>query len=253
MRPALIAADVDLLVKPVWSSDGANLVFRRSAPAAEGAGDFRLVSIELATGTERELVFSSGVAVFPVAFAPDGKRLFYVRVGTNASDLFVIDVASGEQHEAGRLADGLTRDWALSPTGDRLAYLEMTFADGQILSRAYVLDIATAVRRPASDARGDNYSPIWSARGDLALGQAGGATSGVTTFRGSETFTLAGPARGFDVPLAWSPADDGLAVRSFDGSSAMAPGGAALTVVRPDGRRTTIASGEVTFLGWTNP
>ena len=63
--------------------------------------------------------------------------------------------------------------------------------------------------------------------------------------------TLAAPARGFDLPLAWSRSGSNIAVRSFDGTSVTAPGDATLSVVTLGGSRQVIAHGEVTFIGWT--
>jgi hypothetical protein len=210
------------------------------------------VLLDLATRTERELVTSPEAALFPVAFSPAGDSLYYVRVHEAGSDLFALDLTSGAGEEIALLATGLTRDWSLAPAGDRLAFLELSVEAGAFSSRAYVYDFATGLRQPVQATAGDEFSPIWSADGALAIGRSDTATTGAGALRthGRETLALAGPARGFDVPLAWSSASGGLAVRSFEGVSAMTPGRSALMVVQPDGRRTTIATGEVTFLGW---
>jgi hypothetical protein len=68
-------------------------------------------------------------------------------------------------------------------------------------------------------------------------------------------YTESGPVgeieKGFDVPLGWSRSGAAIAVRSFDGSSISAPGNARLDVLAANGARKTIATGEVTFIGWT--
>jgi Tol biopolymer transport system component len=247
-RPGLLAGGVDLRVEPVWSRDGGSVAVRRSAYEGDAA-EYRLVSIDIETKVERELARSREGALFPVAFAPDGGSFYYVRVRADASDLLARDLASDKQREVARLADGLTRDWTLSPEGERLAYLEMAFAGSRATSRAFVLDIETGLRQPQGRQDVDAFNPAWRADGALALGQAGMAMGVVVS--GGEANALPAPQRGFDVPLAWSAAGDGLAVMSFDGNSALAPGRSVLTVVRPDGRRTTISAGEVVFLGWT--
>lgn len=253
--PEALAANVDLLVKPLWRPDGAGLVVRRSTASTLDSGHFRLVYVDLETRTERDIAFANGAALFPIAFTPGGNELLVARLSTDASDLLSLDLQSGAVREVGLLAAGLTRDWSLSPAGDGLAYLEMSLAGSQVRSRAFVLDLATGVRRPVTDGAGDDFAPIWTKTGALTIGRAGanGAGSGLLTLRPGEDATLAPSARGFDVPLGASPTAEAIAVRSFDGASALAPGRPVLALVRTDGDRTTIAGGEVTFLGWTNP
>jgi hypothetical protein len=253
-RPEAITANVDLLVKPVWRPDGAGVVVRRSGRPAGELDQYRLVYVDLAAKTERDVAFANGLSLFPIAFRPASNELLVARLSTDASDLLILDVESGATREIGVLASGLTRDWSLSPAGDRLAYLELAMEAGQMRSRAYVIDLATGVRTAATDGDGDDFAPVWGADGALTIGRAGNdrGTSGLITVRSGESALAPAPA-GFDVPLAASPTADGLAVRSFDGASARAPGRAVLALIRPDGSRTTIAGGEVTFLGWTNP
>jgi hypothetical protein len=249
-EPLLIARGVDLLVPAVWSPDGGNLIFRRSrAPTPSRPGEFRLFALDVATGAERELAYSESNALFPVAVAPDGSRLYYVELGFDGSRLNATDLASGASRQIAVLSDGITRDWTLSPSGDRLAYLVMELSSGVISSRAHVLNLDTGIATPAT-ITSDAFSPKWTSTGALVLGRAsqGDAPGGLVS--DSNALTLPAPTRGFDVPLAASAATGAMAVRTFDGSSAMAPGNAVLAVLTPDGARLTIASGEVTFLGW---
>jgi Tol biopolymer transport system component len=254
-RPEAVAANVDLLVKPVWRPDSSGVVVRRSTATTPADGEYRLVYVDLETRSERDIALARGLALFPIAFTRTTNELLVARLSSDASDLLALDIASGAAREVGVLASGLTRDWSLSPSGDRVAYLEMTLTGAQAGSRAYVLDLATGVRTTATDGAGDDFAPVWSADGSLTIGRAGanGSASGLITLRAGEAPAIQLAPSGFDVPLAASPADDGLAVRSFDGASAIAPGRPVLTVIRPDGARTPIAGGEVTFLGWTNP
>jgi len=243
-----LASSVDLLVKPLWSPDGGSLVYRRSA----GGSALGLYLHDLASQTERELV-DGGSALFPVAFTPAADALYYVSVRADASDLHRLDVASGETSQIARLADTLTRDWALAPAGDRLAYLEMSFSAGLVSSRGRVLEIASGEVESASSADADAFGPVWTAAGALTLGHDAAGETGGALFQQDGTMTaLPAPRSGFDVPLAWS-ADKYLAVRRFDGPSAADPGRATLEVVTTTGGRTTIATGEVSFLGWITP
>ena len=253
-EPVLLARGVDLLVAPVWSPDGASLVARRSA------GAYQLVALDAASGGERLLV-ASEAALFPVAFAPaspagrpDGARLYYVELTRAGSELLAVDLATSATARVARLADGLTRDWALSPAGDRLAYLTLNVDQDSVSTRAFVLDLATTAVTPIGEADADAFSPVWSADGALAIGSLrdGRAGAGLIRISDGRASRLPGPARGFDVPLA-ATSDGGFVVRAFEGASTAAPGRSVLAVVGAGGRRQTIATGEVTFLGWIEP
>jgi Tol biopolymer transport system component len=250
-EPRLLAADVDLLVKPLWSSSGEALVFRRSALRNQADSDFRLVLLNATTGEERELAASPQAALFPVAFAPDGESLLYVRLGAAGSELHAVDLNSGDQKLIALLSPDLTRDWSLSPAGDRLAFLEMAFSTQRMSSRAMVLDLATGSVAPVSGVEADEFSPVWNGSA-LSLGRLAGA-GGVAWASEDGLAALAPPERGFDVPLGWSDSGRSLVVRTFEGRSALAPGRSSLTLVTDGGARLHVASGEVTFLGWIGP
>ncbi len=248
-RPKMLASGADLLVRPVWSADGDTIAFRRSTPRPDAAGDFQLVAVDVAAGTERLLVESSEHAVFAVGWA--GDVFYYVRLRPDGSDLLSLD-RSGRQQDVGVLSDYLTRDWSLSPDGRRLAYLALYQVGRQLTSRALVLEIESGRLAPAGNETADEFGPVWSPSGEVAVGRlvAGDAVGGVYVVSPAGAMALASPKRGFDVPLAWSPSGSLLAVRTFSGSSIGDPGAPALALVDPRGHRSNVVSGEVTFLGW---
>jgi hypothetical protein len=241
-EPVLLARGVDLLVEPLWAPNGAFAVVRRS----RGDGDFRLVAIDLRDAAERELV-ASGSALFPIGFEAAGS-LLYALLDADGSHLHRVDLATAQVTGLATLSPGLTRDWALSPDGTRVAYLELSRTAAGIASQAYVLDLGSGQSTPASATTSSAFGPAWTAAGKLALGYLVEGRGGGVSLDGS---ALTPPARGFDVPLAFA-ADGRLAVRSFAGASLAAPGEASLVVIDGSGKRSTIGMGEVTFLGWTN-
>jgi len=261
--PALIGRGFDLRVRPVWAPDATRVVARRSgvvlapgpAPAALGPGSafsttdgpYELVLVRLATGAVSPLV-SSEDALFPVGFTPDGLAFYYTSISLDGSDLNRLDLASGASVLAAHLSDDISRDWALSPDGGRLAFVTLAQYGARTSSSVHVRDIATG-ETVTSVLPADEFGPSWSPAGDLTYGRLTGSrsTTAVVVAGGA----IAGPARGFDVPLAWSGSGASIAVRTFDGLSVSAPGRATLSVLTPGGARRAIASGEVTFIGWT--
>jgi Tol biopolymer transport system component len=239
-KPRLIAKDVDLLVKPAWSPDGANIVFRRSA-GTKGA----LFVTTAAGERERMLVSEEKAGLFPIGFSRDGENLYYTAVLTKGSDLYAAPIAGGAPKRVAHLADGLTRDWALSPDGTKLAYLQMSLDGGQVASKAAVLEIASGRIAVVSNEDVDAFNPVWTPEGRLIYGSLGEKGAGVVTQNGTK---VEAPAAGFDVPLL--ARQDGIVVHSFSGGSSTNPGTSVLTYVASDGTRRTIADGEITFLGW---
>lgn len=250
-KPRLLADDVDLLVEPVWTPDGLSVVYRRSAD-----GPHTLALGDVDGGEERIVAYSETEALFPIAFDAGGASLYYVGLNeTDGSRLYEIDLGSGMSHEIATLADGLTRDWQLSPDGSQLAFLEVAFEEASMASRASVLDIGTGEVTELTPADEIAFGPVWGKGGDLAIGTFDAATqeAGLLVVDGMSRSTIDGPSSGFHVPLSYDASADAYLVRTFENDSVTSPGRSALVLLGLDGKRTTIAEGEVTFVGWTHP
>jgi Tol biopolymer transport system component len=240
--PRLLTSGVDLRVRPVWSSDGESVAYRRTA------GDGYALALLPANGGRERVLARSSDALFPVA-ARDG-RLYYVALGSGGSTLHAVEIAGGSMSALAQLSDGLTRDWTLSPDGKRLAFLALGLDPTAVSSQAFVLDLVTGGLTPLTDASVDAFGPVWSESGRLLVGsldrQSG---SGRLVLEGQTEFPVPPPQRGFDVPLMAVPSG-GYIVRSFTGGSAAQPAVSTLTFIGADGMRRVIASGEVMFAGW---
>ena len=248
--PRLIAPSVDLLVEPVWSADSRNLVYRRST-----ANGYVLAIIPVAGGEERVLTTSETSALFPVGFAQTGAGMYYVAIDESAgSRLFEVDLTTGVSKFVAALSLGLTRDWSVSPDGTNVAYLEIGIGPEAVSSRALVFDFASDKAEAVTNRTTAAFSPVWSADGNLVVGSLDetNRTAGLLTVDTSTRKVLEGPARGFEVPLAVAPAGGSYIVRAFENASSYSPGRSSLALVGADGVRQTIATGEVTFVGWTN-
>jgi Tol biopolymer transport system component len=250
--PKLLASGVDLLVEPVWSADSRHLVYRRSTAAGQ------VLAIKpLDGGEERVIASSETSALFPVALTgATNDGVYYVAIDESAgSRLFAVDLASGVSSFAGALSLGLTRDWSLSPDGTRLAYLEIGAGPDDVASRALVFDIATARAEHVTSNTTAAFGPVWTAKNELIVGSLdeAGHTAGLIKIGAGRREPIEGPSSGFEVPVAASPSDTGVVVRAFERASSYSPGRSSLALVGADGARQTISTGEVTFVGWTNP
>jgi len=235
----------------VWSADSRSLVYRRST-----ATGYVLAIIPVAGGEERVLATSDTSALFPVGFATNGAAMYYVAIDeSSGSRLFETDLTTGVSKFVAALSLGLTRDWSLSPDGTKVAYLEIGMGPDAVSSRALVFDFASAKAEAVTDRTTSAFSPVWSADGDLVIGSLDetNRTAGLLTVDTTSRTVLEGPARGFEVPLAVGPAGSIYIVRAFENASSYSPGRSSLALVGADGARQTIATGEVTFVGWTNP
>jgi Tol biopolymer transport system component len=258
----LLATGVDLLIAPVWSPDGASLLVRRSASVEDAAGSFELLRVDVAGQVVKLVGSTSGL--FPIGFSPDGEMIYYAQLSAEGTDLGRVpaDGATGEL--IAHLSDDIARDWHLSPDGTRLAYLAAR--EGTAGFSAHVLDLGGgAVAAAPTDAfsalnaRGaqapDEFNPIWHPDGqNLTVGriEKGIAAPAVSLSSADGSLqAMAGPQRGFDVPLSWSPDGGYLAVRAFTGSSASDPGSSQVVVVAAGAGRLELSSlSDVEVIGW---
>jgi hypothetical protein len=153
-------------------------------------------------------------------------------------------------------SDEIARDWQLSPDGRMVSYLAPVHAGERVVHRLHVVSIADGGVLVEADGLSEQFAPVWDASGEgLTFGREAypEATASAATISLADgvVTTLAAPEQGFDAPLGWSPDGQYLAVRTFDGSSAYAPGTESLVVISVDGERLSVtANSELIFLGW---
>jgi Tol biopolymer transport system component len=250
-QPRLLVNGIDLRVPAVWSPDASSLVYRRS-----NADGYALATLPAAGGEERLLSHSDGsTALFPVGFAPDGSRFYHVALSESAgSHLVSVDVTTGVQTEVVQLSPGITREWSLSKDGARLAFLAMGYTANAISAQAFVLELSTLALTPVTGPTVNAFGPVWAADGSLLVGSLGAhGEANLVHVQDSQTTLVPAEGRGFDVPLGFARDGSFYLVRAFSGASATAPGAATLTLIDKDGGRHVIASGDVTFAGWSAP
>jgi len=251
-----LASDADLPVAPVWSSDSATVVFRRSDSAT---GRFQLIAATM-SGAETTL-YDSTDGLLPVGFTPAG-AFFFLRLSPKGSDLGVIRPDGAVDDAFAHLSDDFVRDWHLSPDGTQLSYLAARTVGETTSYGAEVLDLqaapgATLTASAVSTRAVDEFSPIWRPDGSgVTIGRLNAQATGAPVLQivapgGPPLRLLAAPSQGFDVPLSWSPDAAYLALRSYEGSSVTDPGRSWVAVAGADGTRRTVSpSSDVDVLGW---
>lgn len=229
-----LAEGLDPLQNALWTPDSTALVVTHQAWNATGDATTEVVRIDMdATATVLER-HAGAAMVAPVGFDPLG-RLLAVRIDERGSTL------TRDGAAVRWLSTHITRDWALSPDGTRLAFVEANTWQGlRHLPRVVWIE-------------GGGGVSAASAPGQQALGAAW-APSGESPRFGNEPQTPAGgvsaqSGTGFDLPLAYSRDGSSLAVQHWSGSSFADPGTPQLQVVSGAGRQPL--SGFSRFFGWS--
>jgi len=249
---SLLADDVDLLIPPVWSPDGESIVVRKNVPEENGAGTFELIMLR--RDGERSTVTSwSSAAVFPVAFAPDGSRLYFATINEGGTDFYSVAPEGAGETRIAHLSDEIARDWRLSPDGSTLAYAVAESGDVPRVV-TMTLDLATgAAARVTLSADRMELNPAWNGDGELSIGSVkpAGGSDAISVDSAGGVWPLSRAEDAIDLPLAWSPDGDTLAVRTVEG----APADVATSYVelmKGDQRARVSDIPDVLIVGWTD-
>jgi hypothetical protein len=160
------------------------------------------------------------------------------------------------------LAQQIVSDYELSPDARQISYVQQEFADGDILTRAYVADLveATSAALPSQGlSPGHHLRPAWHPDGRVTVGllpTVGGAgLLALIAPDGSDVTYLPQPPSGFDEPRSWAPDGSWLVVAHSSGNSLVNRGDASLQLVAPTGQRVTVQEGPVSaseesVIGW---
>ena len=182
----------DYLSSIAWHPSGLALAVTRPTVPGEPARGATLVEVDTRTLTATDrYTFAGASRVHPIGYSADGSRIFVVVIDQAGSTLWA--VATGEPERIASLSPGLTRDWALSPDGSRLAFIDRLGAGGRSQA-GRVLVIATgAVLDVGLD--GDQFGTAW--RPGAAVPDFGGPEGSVRLSAAEEGQYLS--------PITWSP------------------------------------------------
>ena len=247
----LLAENVDLRTTPVWTPAGDAVVVVRPA----GGDSVQLLLVGLAG--ETSVLAEDQAGLYPIGVTPDGAWLYFASLSERGTDLQRVAISGAGAVVLAHLTDGYSRDWRLAPDGRRLAYLGQT-SSSAISYDARIYDIAAnEVQTAVAGLSGSQFNPIWDPSGGLTVGRApSGEAAGAPVHVSADgspnaAVPLEGPAKGFDVPLSWSPSGGQLVLRNFEGSSAANPGPSYVLVVGPAGGRQQLSPlSDVLVIGW---
>ncbi len=253
-KTLLLASDIDLLIPPVWAPDGRSIVVRKNIPEPHSAGIFELIRLGR-DGARATITTSRTAAIFPIAFAPDGSKLYFATLNAQGSDLYSVAPDGSGETKVAHLSDQITRGWTLSPDGTTLAYSVAEAGDQPgLVTKMLDLasgDVAVAIPQVQTKAQ---LSPTWKGDGQLTIGAvkpSGGGDAVQVQAAGGPAVPLTRNTASMDVPIAWSPKGDELVVRSVAGTTPFAAGAARLDLVSADGVRQRISSSPDTLVvGW---
>ncbi|MCE7927945.1 MAG: hypothetical protein DYG91_05510 [Chloroflexi bacterium CFX7] len=236
---ARVANGVDHLQTVAWAPDGQSIYFTRTAQGSGPRARVAIYRVGTAGDGEREVRGFEGVlGVYIAGIDPLGRLASVVIDGRGST-------AYRDGAEAAHLSTQITRDWELSPDGEWLAFIESDASAG-LQYRAKVVSLAGSTQGQVA---------AQSAGGGQQLGVSWRPGAASPTFGQEPAVTGAGVVAaqagttGFDVPLAYSPGGEHLAVQHWSGAGFERPGNVTLELLAEDGSRTALA--EFTrFYGW---
>ncbi|MDP9237876.1 MAG: hypothetical protein M3P30_10875 [Chloroflexota bacterium] len=253
-KATILADDVDLLVPPVWSPDSQSFVVRKNTPAENAAGSFELLLLAR-DGSRSTITTWTTASIFPIAFAPDGSKLYFAALNNDGTDLYAVAPDGSGEAKLAHLSDQIARDWKLSPDGAKLVYsVAESGGTPEVITKT--LDLGTSVAADsvaASTADRTEFNPAWKSDGSLTIAsvkpQGGGDALSVST--AGDTQPLTTNDSSIDLPLGWAPDDAKLAVRSVDGKTPLDAGEGHVDLVDADGHRDRVSDDvDVLIVGW---
>ncbi len=229
-----LAEGLEPLQDALWTPDSNAVVVTRGGRTATGELHVAVVRVGL-DGRETVLERHAGaLMVAPLGFDAEG-RLLAVRLDAGGSTL----TRAGEPLRW--LSSHVTRDWALSPDGTRIAFIEASTWQGlRYVPRVVGIEGSGGVAA-ASTSTTQALGAAWPPAGD-------GPSFGREPSIPPGSVSAQAPS-GFDVPLGYSGDGNALVVRRWSGAGFDAPGTPSLQIVTPEQRR--LLDGFTRFFGWS--
>ncbi len=227
-----------------WSADGRHVALTATTDA-DGAKRTQVFEIDSATLVGMPVAeFDGAIQVAPVGYSFDGSRLFIVVVDARGSNLY--EQSGGKFELVAEISPGRTRDWALSPDGSRLAFIDVLGGGARnYVGRTMVIATGTITTQPAAK---NQVGASWVPGSPLAaFGGPGGEWQ----------LTDPAPDAAYLVPEHWSPDGQYLVATVYASTSeGSGPPQSALELIKresPDSESARVRFSEAqgaAFLGW---
>ncbi|MGE0598076.1 MAG: TolB family protein [Dehalococcoidia bacterium] len=234
----------DALSEVAWSADGRRVALI-STGESDGAKRTKVIEVDTTTLLSIPVAeFEGAIQVAPVGYSFDSSRLYIVVVDARGSNLY--EQSAGKSQLVAELSPGRTRDWALSPDGSRLAFIDVLGGGARnYIGRTMVIATGTITTQPAEK---NQIGASWVPGSPLpAFGGPGGAWQ----------LTDPAPDAAYLVPEDWSPDGHYLVATVYASSSdGSGPPQSALELIKREpvsGESARLRFSEAqgaAFLGW---
>jgi hypothetical protein len=186
---------------PAWSPDGSTLAIVTDEGGTDldrlVYGDMEIALLDVATGEMEPLeLFPRGKHINP-QFAPGGRELYFLADPEGFTDLYRVELATGQIHQVTRLATGISGITALSPA------MSIASQTGRIMFSVFQNSGTNIYSRDLADARG---TPV---------GRTVPQVARAAILPPVEAFGSGLVAEYLDDPLGGLPAERRFAVRDY--------------------------------------
>jgi Tol biopolymer transport system component len=146
---------------PAWSPDGSRIAY--VSGEQQTAGSQRELFVVPVDGGEPRQLTSLGTSLSNPQWSPTGENISVLQaIADRQYNVLLVNADNGEQRSI--VQGGVVRDQRFSPSGNKLAYYNVTPNEG---SNVYVLTLEDGTIRNLTEGPGDDYQAAWAPDGSM--------------------------------------------------------------------------------------